>query len=215
VAFGAPAAKLPRPDAVHGTRQDSDESAVRGQIVYFCDIPLSGLELHMKKYGCFGIAFRKPFLVTRGANPAFYVVKDSILPGDQVLPTGSGSVEASQHVTRAEIMDRIHAEASSLYAKNCEVTLRESCDPGFAITCLESITSPPAVSNGARVRQAIRLIRAGRFSEQFLHEREWRVYGDVLFAVRDVARIILPAAYADHFRGRFPDYGGNLSPRPP
>jgi hypothetical protein len=42
-------------------------------------------------------------------------------------------------------------------------------------------------------------------------EREWRVFGDVLFAVDDVARIILPAAYADRFRGEFPDYGGGLT----
>jgi hypothetical protein len=171
----------------------------------------------MKKYGCFGIAFRKPFLVTRGANPAFYVVKDSILPGDQVLPTGSGSVEASQHVTRAEIMDRIHAEASSLYAKNCEVTLRESCDPG-----LRDYLSRVDHLLRLLYQMALAFVKPFDSSEpedsanNFYMEREWRVYGDVLFAVRDVARIILPAAYADHFRGRFPDYGGEIwSPRPP
>jgi len=67
------------PDAVHGPGQDFRRVRCPGQIVYFCDIPLSGLELHMKKYGCFGIAFASRSLVTRGANPAFYVVKDSIL----------------------------------------------------------------------------------------------------------------------------------------
>jgi hypothetical protein len=135
--------------SITGPGKISDATAIRGQIVCFCDIPLSGLGLHVKKYGCFGVAFRKPFLVTRGANPVFYVVKDSMLPGNQVLPTGSGSLEVSRDITRAEIMDRIM-------------------------------------------------------------EREWRVYGDVLFAVRDVARIILPDAYTDRFRGELPDYSGPL-----
>jgi len=166
----------------------------------------------MKKYGCFGIAFRKPFLVTRGANPAFYVVKDSILPGGQMLPTGSGSLEVSQDITRAETMDRIHTEASSLSTKTYEVMLRESCDQEFRDYLFRVDPLLWLV-----YKTALAFVKPFDSSEpedsvnNSYMEREWRVYGDLPFAVRDVARIILPAAYADRFRGQFPDYGGELT----
>src|SRR5574341_1076715 len=47
------------------------------QVICFCDIPLDDLEIHMEKYGHFGLAFSKRFLVRRGANPVFYIAGDS------------------------------------------------------------------------------------------------------------------------------------------
>ncbi len=68
----------------------------------------------MRKYGRFGIAFLKPFLVAKGGNPVFYVAKDARLPGPSVVPTGSASVELLYNISRAELLDRIHSEALTL-----------------------------------------------------------------------------------------------------
>ena len=201
--------------SITGPGKISDETAVRGQIVCFCDIPLSGLGLHMEKYGSFGIAFRKPFLVTKGANPVFYVAKDSILPGNQLVPTGSGAPEIRRDITRAEIMDRIHAEALSLSTKTYEAVIRESCDQGFRDHLLRLDQLRLLL-----YQTALAFVKPFDSSEpedsrnNYYMEREWRVYGDVLFTVHDVARIIVPAAYAEPFRGKFPDYGGELTPVP-
>ncbi len=201
--------------SITGPGKISDETAVRGQIVCFCDIPLSGLGLHMEKYGSFGIAFRKSFLVTKGANPVFYVAKDSILPGDQLVPTGSGAPEIRRGVTRADIMDRIHAEALSLSTKTHEAMIGESCDQAFRDYLLRV-----DLLHLLLYQAALAFVKPFDSSEpedsvnNYYMEREWRIYGDVLFAVHDVARIILPATYADRFRGDFPDYGGELTPMP-
>src|SRR5215217_2804320 len=47
------------------------------QVVCFCDIPVSDLEIHMRKYSRFGLSFLKPFLIEKGANPVYYVAENS------------------------------------------------------------------------------------------------------------------------------------------
>lgn len=46
------------------------------QFVCFCDIPIPDLTLHVNKYSKFGLSFKKPFLINKGACPVFYIVND-------------------------------------------------------------------------------------------------------------------------------------------
>ena len=47
--------------------------------------------------------------------------------------------------------------------------------------------------------------------ENFYMEREWRVFGNVSFAVEDVYRVFLPPEYARRFRDDLPEYAGQLT----
>ena len=62
---------------VGGSRPRDDTEAVYSQVVCFCDIPVTDLEIHMNKYSRFGLSFLKPFLVDKGANPVLYVANNS------------------------------------------------------------------------------------------------------------------------------------------
>jgi hypothetical protein len=42
-------------------------------------------------------------------------------------------------------------------------------------------------------------------------EREWRVIGDVKFALADVHRVFMPERYAERFRADLPNYTGQLT----
>ena len=53
-------------------------------MICFCDIPYDKLQLHMKKYRLFGLAFSKSFLIRQGVSPVFYVEKHSIRPDDSI-----------------------------------------------------------------------------------------------------------------------------------
>ena len=55
---------------------DNTEAAY-SQVICFCDIPVTDLEIHMTKYSRFGLSFLKPFLVDKGANPVLYVASNS------------------------------------------------------------------------------------------------------------------------------------------
>jgi abortive phage resistance protein AbiGi (putative antitoxin) len=54
-----------------------DTEAAYWQGICFCDIPVTDLEIHMKKYSRVGLSFLKPFLVSKGANPVLYVANNS------------------------------------------------------------------------------------------------------------------------------------------
>src|SRR5215208_1282488 len=62
---------------VSGSRPRDDTEAWDAQVVCFCDIPVTDLEIHMKKYSRFGLSFIKRFLVDKGANPMLYVANNS------------------------------------------------------------------------------------------------------------------------------------------
>jgi len=56
-------------------RKLSDNMMYLPSMVCFCDIPVADLGLHVSKYGRFGLAFSKDFLVPKGASPVFYIAK--------------------------------------------------------------------------------------------------------------------------------------------
>jgi hypothetical protein len=197
--------------SVTGNKKISDETAIQGQIVCFCDIPVSSLELHMRKYSHFGVAFSKSFLVAKGANPVFYVVRDAVLPGISFLPTGSGPIEPKQNVSRAELLDQIHAEAMSLTTRIYDMVL--GCDNPelqgllLRVEYLRQLFYQAALAF-IKPFDSTELEGAGK---NYYMEREWRVYGNVLFQLADVRRIFLPASYADSFRRDFPDLAGAIT----
>ena len=55
----------------------STDQALRYEVVCFCDIPQTDLAIHVRKYSRFGLAFKKEFLIAKGASPVFYVVNES------------------------------------------------------------------------------------------------------------------------------------------
>jgi hypothetical protein len=66
----------------------STDDMFKYQVVCFCDIPLSDLAIHTKKYSRFGLAFEKQFLIDRGACPVFYVANESPVPAQEVFSPG-------------------------------------------------------------------------------------------------------------------------------
>ena len=55
----------------------SDDKALKYEVVCFCDIPDSDLTIHVNKYSKFGLAFKKDYLIAKGACPVFYVANES------------------------------------------------------------------------------------------------------------------------------------------
>ena len=200
--------------AITGNKKISDETAIQGQIVCFCDIPVEGLELHMRKYSRFGVAFLKSFLVAKGANPVFYVARDAVVPGITFVPTGSGSIEPRQDVTRAELLDCIHKEAMTLTTQNYDL-MSPSGNPD-----LQKLLYRAENLRQLHYQVVLAFVKPFDSTEpeesknNYYMEREWRVYGDVLFQLADVRQIFLPPSYSDSFRKDFPALGSAITEVP-
>lgn len=177
----------------------SDNGAYRGSFVCFCDIPLSDLGLHIWKYGCFGLAFSKTFLLEHGATPVMYVPTRG---RPAVLPWGNyGRKRVSSNAASFDAFWKHYKEL-------CDVVEKEH--------------------GGNRVPQSIRRVTqfmdmhvlshlkffdpsvADWHKANFYMEREWRISGDVAFGLRDVRRVIVTEGYAQKFRRDFPKYSGEV-----
>jgi hypothetical protein len=53
---------------------------VGAEMVCFCDIPVTQLAIHTRKYSHFGLALPKPFAVAQGASPVYYVARSAKSP---------------------------------------------------------------------------------------------------------------------------------------
>lgn len=183
----------------------SRNEAYDPEAVCFCDIPVGDLDLHIRKYSPFGIAFRKPLLVERGASPVFYVAGASVTR----IPDLAG--RGAQRTTRAEYFDRMVREYH---------LLRDQAEAR-----LEGL--PEGSKDRAFYQDLLRLAHFLDFEvwsylkffhyptddadpENYYMEREWRLLGTLRFGLDHVRRVILPEAYARGFRDRFPGYHGQL-----
>lgn len=50
-----------------------NEKLIVPEITCFCDIPYNSLDIHVQKYGLFGLSFERELLIKYGARPVIYV----------------------------------------------------------------------------------------------------------------------------------------------
>jgi hypothetical protein len=80
---------------------------IKYQVVCFCDIPVIDLAIHVRKYSKFGLAFKKAFLIERGACPVFYVANESPVSTKQVFSPDDFSARINAAgATRASAVSR-------------------------------------------------------------------------------------------------------------
>ena len=179
----------------------SENEYYKPNVVCFSDIPVPDLAIHMGKFSRFGLAFKKSFLVAKGANPVFY------LPRQAQIETSPG-----RQVDLASHFDRRHEMILGLF-RNLP-TMGDGDMPSLA----------PGLSNqqvndlrGFLVFHFFSLCKfydAGLPADDpanYYMEREWRVFGRLDFNLTDVRRVIFPEDFAKRFRQDLPDYFGEIT----
>ena len=175
------------------------------QRVCFCDIPVADLAIHMAKYSKFGVAFLKSFLIPQGASPVFYVARASTV--DQ------------QGTRRDDYFDRGAADGQKLFIEVRDLLGQLSENPPSSLVGFDY--------DKLRLRHtAFRMLanfHVFSFMQFFDHEkddddrenlymeREWRLLGNLHFALDNVCRVILPEPYAKRFRRDLSDYCGQIT----
>jgi len=171
------------------------------QVVCFCDIPLQELEIHVQKYSRFGLAFSKEVIVQHGGAPVHYIPMTA-----QIQVSGPWSLEP---IDAGEYFDKMVREYHDLFTI-CERMIREK-------------EEWPAVQGDSRRLWTLRTFfdfhvfsylkffdhtLPDHHPENYYFEREWRLIGNLQFAVKDVSTIVVPTSYAERLSADLPDFTG-------
>ena len=197
--------------------------------VCFCDIPEGALHRHTSVYGRFGLAFKKDYLVTKGANPVFYVAKGSVARHERppVPPLTEEDLEADARsalqrhfaalnapevpVCRCEFFDRLVAD------------LMKVLPPSWPADTPADVHDDPVRDVQHRVLFdlighvfAFTKFFDGSLPEEdhdnFYMEREWRVRDFVEFEHDDVVCVYVAPGFEDRIEREFPGLAPKIKP---
>jgi hypothetical protein len=194
------------------------------QVVCFCDIPVGDLGIHVQKYGPFGIAFPKGWLVEQGANPVYYVANPSRIhsPFTSDLMTevmrdpmtfDYAKVRASidQTIERGAAFDRAVPEWHRMVDLLRNLLMQTRASPGVPLEAqkLHDLT----LFMEFQVFSFIKFFDPGlddSHHENFYMEREWRVVGNVQFNLTGISRVLLPKEFGHRLRKDIAEYDGQV-----
>jgi hypothetical protein len=163
-------------------------------MVCFCDIPINDISLHMVKYSGFGLSFKKNYLITKGANPVWYISSNS--------QTGPKPID--QFRKNFEYHDQKHDDFQRLEKLMHKYKAFEKNNLKDEILCYFShIYSFMKFFNAEK---------ADDDHENYYMEREWRICGVLNFkSIDNVYRVILPNNFIKQFKRDFPNYNAQIS----
>lgn len=198
--------------------------------VCFCDIPDDMLGIHTQKYGKFGIAFSKAFLVKAGVRPVTYVPSHERIK--ECAKTGTPVASPAEYFAYLSnlsntllpllillnqydpISDRIVALTHRKPAIN---KVLQALDGKIVAPLLAGEMHPLLYSLLSGWATQLAYIKV--FDEtlddddpdNYYMEREWRSIGSVDFSVGNIEKVYLPSAeFVDRFKKVFPMYNGEF-----
>ena len=169
---------------INGDAKLSKNEMYIPQMVCFCDIPISQLSIHISKYGKFGLAFSKNFIIANKGIPVHYIPKQA-KESDSICKGEFYDIKAERFIN---YMDNLNEDIKDIiiefhtflnfnvfsYVKFFDHTLRDS-DP-----------------------------------KNYYFEREWRVLGNLRFKDEDIKRVFIPTEFCNDFKKEYPRYSDRV-----
>jgi abortive phage resistance protein AbiGi (putative antitoxin) len=184
------------------TKLDLTRRLISGELVVstvtcFCDIPVDHLALHVRKYGKFGLSFRRSYLLRFGARPVFYFPcaksdAGSVFGGSVLLD----DIEKVYRGFRNHFVNAVKGRHSRRIGE-------EPATPDDAVLAL----------NNMLLRDFLAYIKpfdanlADDSPENYYLEREWRKHGNLEFPPPEVVRVIVASGFEDRLRRDAPGFG--------
>src|SRR6266498_1370023 len=175
----------------------------------------------MTKYGPFGIAWNRDYLVAKGASPVFYIATDSPAATQPVVTREeyfNRMISAWELAIQQKFVDPIQTSLQDLQPSEGQDKPR-TLSPQQAAKALEALHQMQHFFGLTEFIEHhvfcfMKCFQAGLAPDDpsnYYMEREWRVIGNVSFDLASVRRILNPSAFAARFRDDFPSYAGQMS----
>ena len=168
----------------------------------YCDIPLSNINFHARKYGRFGLSFHRDFLIRRGARPVMYVPtwSDDNLSahGKTLLRDIQGTYRGFQQFLRKPLSER---------RARTRVLGREPDHADGVVDALDTLLALQFLS----FLKAYNAELPEDHIDYYYSEREWRITNYLSFVPSDVARIVIAKGYADRLAREMSQYQCTVS----
>lgn len=191
--------------------------------VCFCDIPVADLQIHSTKYSRFGLAFRKEFLVQQGANPIFYVAKESVtLPVyrdifefGKPLPEGETRERRPYEIEPKQRYDFFEFWRGAHHQMCHQIVSAQQSPPPIPYEFMKGMWwSDYSAFVNLYVFGFVKYIDVGLADDDpknFYMEHEWRLLNCARFQLDDIVHVLLPESFARRFRADFPEYFGQVT----
>jgi hypothetical protein len=184
------------------------EELIVPSITCFCDIPFETLEIHMKKYGKFGLSFPREFLIKYGARPVIYM---PMQPSDPQRGWGTIHCEALLHDLeqiwrgfREHLIDPIAAGSRSRSLG------RKPHSPEAAAMAMDDVFTQQFLAFIKPFNSEL----PNDHPNNFYLEREWRKFGNLGFQPRDVMHVIVEPDYIERLKKERPAYSDKVVAAP-
>ena len=158
------------------------------QMVCFCDIPFEHLKIHVTKYTRFGLAFEKAFIVKNGGTPVCYLPLDAKV---------SSSVNKGEYFDQK--LDKFQHYISDVINTKCpevrDIMKEIENFLDFHVFCHVKFFNHNLPDDDP---------------DNYYFEREWRVLGNLVFSIKDVASVFIPSDYEKHLKSDCPKLIGKV-----
>lgn len=165
------------------------------EVVCFGDIPFESLNIHLKKYGLFGLALRRDYLIMSGARPVMY------------LPYRDDDWASIYGKTLLKDIEEIYRSLRK-HTQNLE----NPEETRYIASPLASFESALKAAESMIAKDFLAFIKPfnsqleKNHDDNFYMEREWRRLGNVCFKVEHITKIVVKKGYCVKLRRALPDY---------
>ena len=168
-------------------------------VICFCDIPSKSLNIHIQKYGRFGISIKKEHLIENGGRPVLYW--PFILNDGRHFNGGIKDIWRSYHAFREMVYEPRECNfPETRFPENTIVDEDEAIE--YFLSAVQFELLPYIKPFNARTSdQAL---------ENFYMEREWRKFGYLDFTPSSIHEIVVAAGYKKRLAAEFPQYASRV-----
>lgn len=179
-----------------------DEGLIFPKMTCYADIPFSSLDIHVKKYGKFGVSFKREYLIKFGARPVMYVPLSDNHWGSPFGEKLLLNIEA--------IYKGFHEHVAVKNEPLIEKKGRFIGDsPQNEIQAIDQIDKIVAKDFLAFIKPFNSHLDSTH-PDNFYMEREWRKLGNLVFNPDDVVKIIVAKGFESQLAKAFPHYKSKI-----